>query len=102
MLYHHCFRLCHQEGGKTEGLELNVTHQILICADDVNLVGEDVNIMKKNTKAILNCCEEIGIEETQRKLYICYVLSPDYGTKSLYRVIQKEVYTFKNLFYKNY
>jgi hypothetical protein len=31
---------------------------------------------------------------------------PDTGPspepKSLYRVIQKEVYTFKNLFYKNY
>jgi hypothetical protein len=31
------------------GLKLNGTHQLLVYADDMNLLGDDIETMKKNT-----------------------------------------------------
>jgi hypothetical protein len=36
--------------GKPDGLQLNGTHQLLVCADGVNTLGGSVHAVKKTQK----------------------------------------------------
>jgi uncharacterized lipoprotein YehR (DUF1307 family) len=52
---------------KQEGVKLNGIHQLLTYADDVNIVGENTDITKKNTEALLDASKEVGLEVNQEK-----------------------------------
>ena len=39
---------------------MNGTHQVLAYADDVNLIGDDIRIIK-NADMLLNACKDIGL-----------------------------------------
>jgi hypothetical protein len=44
-----------------EGLILNWTHQLLAYADDVNILGENIDTIQRNTKALLDVSKKVGL-----------------------------------------
>jgi len=45
-----------------EGWKLNDAHQLLVYADDVNILGGSVHTIKKNAEALVVASKEIGLE----------------------------------------
>jgi hypothetical protein len=44
------------------GLKIYWTHQLLVYADDVNLLGDDIDTTKKNTGTLIDARKEVGLE----------------------------------------
>ena len=43
-------------------MKLNGTHQLLVYADDVNILGEGLHTIKENAEALVVASKEIGLE----------------------------------------
>jgi hypothetical protein len=58
------------------GLKLNGTHQLLTYADDVNLLGDNIATVKKNTESLTDANKEVGleinVEKTKNMLQSCH------------------------------
>jgi hypothetical protein len=44
------------------GLKLNGTYQLLAYADDVNLLGDNIDTIEKNTDTVIDANKEVGLE----------------------------------------
>jgi acyl carrier protein len=44
------------------GLKLNGTHNLLAYVDDVNLLADNIDSIKKNTEIIIDASKEFGLE----------------------------------------
>jgi len=51
-----------------DGLKLNGTHQLLVYADDVNILGGSVHTAKENAEAFIVASKEIGLEVNADKI----------------------------------
>jgi ribosomal protein S2 len=49
------------------GLKLNGTHQLLVYADDVNLLGDDIETIKRNAQTLIDAGKEVGLEVNTEK-----------------------------------
>ena len=59
-----------------DGLKVNDTQQFLVYADDVNILGESVRTIEKNTEALVVASKEISLEVYAHKTK-CKVMSRD-------------------------
>jgi hypothetical protein len=50
-----------------KGLKLNGTHQLLVYADDVNILGGSIHSVKKNAEDLVVASKEIGLEVNAEK-----------------------------------
>jgi hypothetical protein len=48
-------------------LKLSGSHQLLLYADDVNLLGENINTVNKNTEALTDTSKEVGLQVNTEK-----------------------------------
>jgi hypothetical protein len=56
-------------------MDLNVTHHLLVCSDDINFQGKIINTTKRNTEAALDASKGAGLEvNTKKELSICLYL----------------------------
>jgi hypothetical protein len=57
------------------GLKLNGTHQLLAYTDDVNLLGDNTDTIKKNTGTLTDASKKVGLEiNVEKTKYICCYL----------------------------
>jgi hypothetical protein len=66
-------------GVNQDGLKLNVTHQLLVHADDFNILGRSVHTIKKDTEALVVTSKETGLEVNAGNSRYTF-MSPDQNT----------------------
>jgi hypothetical protein len=64
------------------GLKLNGTHHLLVYADDVNLQGNNIDTIKKDTGSLTDASKEVGLEvntEKTKYMLMCHYQNTGYN-----------------------
>jgi len=56
---------------------LNGLNQLFVYADDVDLIGDDIETLQSNTDVLVKACDEIGLQVNLEKTQ--YILSRNIG-----------------------
>jgi hypothetical protein len=73
-------------------LKLNGTHQLFVHADDVNLLGDNINTIKKNIETLIDASKDVGLEINAGKLRICCCLFTKMEDNIIYIKIAKRYF----------
>jgi hypothetical protein len=46
---------------------MNGTHQLMAYANDVNLLGDNIDTIKKNTETLIDASKEVGLEINDKR-----------------------------------
>jgi hypothetical protein len=58
------------------GLKWNETYHLLVYAPDVNLLGDNINTIKKNEEALIYFSKEVGLDVNTEKtisIFCCFI-----------------------------
>jgi hypothetical protein len=59
------------------GFKRNGTHRLLVYVDDVNLLGDNIDTIKKNMETLIDASKEVGLEVNTEETKYVLLSSPE-------------------------